>query len=146
MLPQSEADRLLALPKRLTECPKIDFPSSGSFLELDAESVDGNEKFIVDINRRGRIKLTKCTYQERFKVVEVLVRLDIDGPPHTNPDGVEMPCPHLHVYREGYGTKWAHPLPAGAFADPADLIRTLKDFLAYCNITGVPGHIQMSAL
>jgi hypothetical protein len=37
------------------------------------------------------------------------MRLDLDGPPHRNPDDEEIPWPHLHVYREGYGDKWASP-------------------------------------
>jgi hypothetical protein len=65
--------------------------------------------------------VSKCTYQERYAVIEILLRLDIDGPPHQNPDGVDVPCPHLHVYREGYGAKWAMPLPAD-FTNPSDLV------------------------
>ena len=34
-------------------------------MEAEANSIDGREAFLIDVNRRGRIKLTKCTYQER---------------------------------------------------------------------------------
>jgi hypothetical protein len=60
---------------------------------------------------RGQIKLTKATYQNRARQAIVLMRLDLDGPPHRNPDDQEIPCPHLHFYREGYGDKWAIPPP-----------------------------------
>ncbi|MFW9280162.1 DUF6978 family protein [Glaesserella parasuis] len=26
-----------------------------------------------------------------------MVRLDIEGPPHRNPDGEEIICPHIHL-------------------------------------------------
>ncbi|NQU21722.1 MAG: hypothetical protein HQ567_10595 [Candidatus Nealsonbacteria bacterium] len=66
-----------------------------------------------------------------------MLRLDVDGPPHQNPDGEEMPSPHLHVYREGYGDKWAVPVPA-EFTDTSDLVCTLRDFMKYCNVQECP--------
>jgi len=73
----------------------------------------------------------------REAVVDILLRLDVDGPPHQNPDGEEMPSPHLHVYREGYGDKWAVPVPA-EFTDTSDLVCTLRDFMKYCNVQECP--------
>ena len=61
----------------------------------------------------------------------------LGGPPHRNPDGEEIGTPHIHVYREGYGDKWALPLPAD-FRSVADLGTTLDDFLRYCNVTRPP--------
>jgi hypothetical protein len=37
------------------------------------------------------------------------MRLDLDGPPHRNPDDQEIPCPHLHIYRAGYGDSGPSP-------------------------------------
>lgn len=68
----------------------------------------------------------------------VLYRLDIDGAPHRNPDGEEIPCPHLHVYREGYGDKWAVPAPADKFPNTSDLFAALGSFMTHCNITDWP--------
>jgi hypothetical protein len=68
--------------------------------------------------------------------VIVLLRLDLDGPPHRNPDGVELPCPHLHVYREGYGDKWAMGAPVDRYPDTADLFSTCEAFMRDCNIIG----------
>ncbi len=65
----------------------------------------------------------------------VLVRLDFGGAPHSNPDGVEMGSPHLHLYREGYGDKWAVPVPGDRFADRW---RLLDDFMRYCNVVEPP--------
>jgi hypothetical protein len=66
------------------------------------------------------------------------MRLDLDGPPHTNPDGQEIPCPHLHVYREGFGTKWALPLPTDYLEPPADLLSLCGAFMADCRIVDPP--------
>ena len=127
----------MAMSKRCADPSTIHFPLPGDSLQLDVETKEGSEKFILDVNRKGKIKLTKCTYQERYAVVEILLRLDVDGPPHQNPDGEEMPSPHLHVYREGYGVKWAIPVP-GEFTDTSDLVGTLQDFMNYCNVQECP--------
>jgi hypothetical protein len=68
----------------------------------------------------------------------VLVRLDIKGAPHTNPDGSRLTGTHLHLYREGYHDKRAQPVNAGLFPDLADIQRSFTDFCAYCNIRGLP--------
>ena len=68
----------------------------------------------------------------------VLVRLDLGGPPHRNPDGEEIGTPHIHVYREGYGDKWAFPVLGNRFRALADAWTTLEDFFRYCNVTRPP--------
>ena len=138
MLTQARADELLQLVKVLVERGPIDFPVAGTIKQLELKSEDGGERFLIDVNRRGKIKISKCTYQERYRVIEILLRLDIDGPPHENPDGTSVPCPHLHVYREGFADKWAFSLPAAAFPNTADLVSTLKDFLRYCKVRDIP--------
>lgn len=45
---------------------------------------------------------------------------------------------HLHVYREGYGDKWAIPVPPERFPDILDLWQLLQDFMRFCNITEPP--------
>ena len=85
-----------------------------------------------------RIKLTKATYQNRARSVIILLRLDLDGAPHRNPDDEEIPCPHLHIYKEGYGDKWVIPAPADKFPNTGDLFKTLEDFVQHCNIMNLP--------
>ena len=105
---------------------------------------------MIDISR-GRINLNKCTYQERYKCIYTLVRLDLNGPPHSNPEVVTVPldylephngktlkCPHLHIYVEGFMDKWAIPLPEDKFSDPNDLRSSLEDFFRYCNVIEPP--------
>jgi len=151
MLTQSEAEALIAMQKKKSTDEQYDFPSSGEILTIPIVSIDERESFLIDVNRRGRIKLTKCTYQERYKGIIILVRLDIDGQPHTNPEVNNIPlpylapyngktinCPHLHLYVEGYMDKWAIPAPQDRFPDTRDLYKTLYDFFRYCNIIEPP--------
>jgi hypothetical protein len=142
MLEQDKADALLAMAKVLSELKDlkvIEFPAPGHSRALSGKSEDGRESFLFDINRKlsKTIRLSKCTYQNRYAVTEVLLRLDVDGRVHENPDGAVIPCPHLHVYREGYADAWAFQLPV-QFTAPSDLAKTLMEFLEYCNVTNIP--------
>jgi len=136
-LPQAVADDLLALEKRSSSDTEHAFPLAGEFLCLPLESLDQREQFSLDV-RRARFVITKATIQGRGRQVVVLARLDIDGPPHRNPDGEEVPCPHLHIYREGYGDKWAYPADASNFPPGADAWDLYQRFLEYFNVTEPP--------
>jgi hypothetical protein len=134
---QEEAEHLMAMEKRATDEREWLFPGPGDRLEVPLTSLDRREHFLLDVTR-SQIKLTKATYQNRARVAIILYRLDIDGAPHRNPDGSEIPCPHLHVYREGFGDKWAVTAPPAKFPDTADLVLTLEAFMRHCNIIEPP--------
>ncbi len=139
MLAQARADELMAMPKVLEDKSVMSVPAPGRALERGLVSVDRREMFVLDVYRgkRDLITLRKCTYQERLRSEVVLVRLDI-GKPHTNPDGQEIPGPHVHTYREGFDDRWAEPVPRDRFPALNDLESTLEHFLAYCNVQRVP--------
>lgn len=137
MLPQAKADELMGIEKYCADATPIQFPRAGTAVQIEVKSSDDRESFLIDVNRKGRIRISKCTYQERYAIVEILLRLDVSGPPHENPDGNVIPCPHLHIYREGFGTKWAQLLPSN-FTNTNDLAKTLREFLAYCNVKDIP--------
>ena len=107
---QAEADALIAIEKHRVDEELYLFSRPGERLAIPLTSADKRENFMLDVARAG-IKLTKATFQNRARQAIILMRLDLDGPPHRNPDGAEIACPHLHVYREGYGDKWAVPAP-----------------------------------
>ena len=140
ILTQAEADVLIAVEKHRSDEGRRDFPMGGQSLSLPLHSTDRREHFLLDLSR-GRIDLQKVKMQNRGRQVVVLVRLDLGGAPHRNPDDEEIPVPHLHLYREGFGDKWAVPLPADRFRNPADTWATFEEFLRYCNITRPP-HIE----
>lgn len=137
MLTNEEVSRLLDVPKLIDSPGRIALPLPGEYAKWEAKSLDHREVFVIDANRKGKLKLGKCTFQERYQLVEILLRLDIDGPPHQNPDGEVIDCPHLHIYRERWGAKWAYPLPAD-FTDTTDLVKTFQEFLRYCGIQNIP--------
>jgi hypothetical protein len=134
---QSEADILIAMAKHRSSDERYEFPLGGHSVTIPLQSVDKREQFLLDISR-GRIDLSRGKYQNRARQVVVLVRLDFGGSRHRNPDGEEIPSPHLHIYREGFGDKWAIPLPADRFPRIQDLRGTLDDFMPFCNITAPP--------
>ncbi len=136
-LTQSEADMLIAMEKHRVNDDRWDYPGLGGAIFVPLISVNKRENFLLDISR-GKIDLLKGTYQNRARQVIVLVRLDFGGQPHRNPDGEEIVSPHLHIYREGFGDKWAALIPADKFSDLSDLWQTLEDFMRFCNITRTP--------
>jgi hypothetical protein len=136
-LTQTEADALLAMEKHRTDERRWTFPGTGGRIEVPLLSVDKREAFLLDVSR-GRIDLLRTKYQSRARHVIILARIDVAGPSHRNPDGGEVPCPHLHLYREGYADKWAVPIPADTFPNAADTWLLLGDFLRFCNITMEP--------
>lgn len=85
------------------------------------------------------------------RVVDVLARLDIDGPPHTNPtvtnpplpmlapyNGVTVSCPHYHLYVEGYEDRWAVPANIVGLKETTDLVLALREFMTHCGVQEVP--------
>jgi len=134
---QAEADALIAMEKHRADEEDWLFPAPGQRLSIPLVSTDKREQFHLDVTR-AQIRLTKATFQNRARQAIILIRLDLDGPPHRNPDGVEIPCPHLHIYREGFGDKWAHPAPTDLALNPADLLSTLEAFMSHCRIVTPP--------
>ncbi|MBX3381665.1 MAG: hypothetical protein KF805_16340 [Phycisphaeraceae bacterium] len=149
---QAEADALRTMPKRLTGATRAEFgmPSAGDGRTYQVESLDGRTAFLIDVNRRGKIKLTRCSYLERYRITHILARLDIDGPPHTNPVvtpplaalaahvGATIACPHFHYYVEGFDDRWAVPASEAGFQHTTDLVFALREFMSHCGVEEVP--------
>jgi len=136
IIPQAEADALLALEKHRIDEVVYPFPAPGGRIIIELQSPDKRESFLLDVTR-SQVELSKGTYQNRARSVVILARLDFGGAPHRNPDDEEIACPHIHLYREGYADKWASPLPSG-FSEPADRWGLFQDFMAFVHITHPP--------
>jgi hypothetical protein len=136
-LSQEEADRLFVLEKLVRDGTMLVWPGVGGKLVVDLVSRDRSEEFVVNATR-SYIKISKLSVNARARGNIVLARLEIDGPPHRNPDDVEIEYPHLHIYREGFGDKWAFPLPLGVFTDIDNLALTFRQFMVYFNVSGLP--------
>jgi uncharacterized protein DUF6978 len=135
-LTQNEADALMKMEKNRIDNTQYSFPGMGGSLRIPLLSKDKREEFMLDIYR-SNIRLSKNSFQNRVRKSIVLVRIDIDGAPHRNPDGEEIPCPHLHLYREGYDVKWAEPL-SNYFELTDDIWDLLHYFMDYCTIIHKP--------
>lgn len=136
-LTQNEIDYLLNVIKQIDTRSgnRFDFPVHGASKKLNLLSCDNNkDKFIVDINRRnGQIQKLQISFNERYRNDIILIRLDLNGPHHRNPDGTIVSGNHLHVAREGYDDRFAIEIPNN-FVNLLDPIKTLIDFLNYCKV------------
>jgi hypothetical protein len=110
--------------------------------ERELLSLDRRERFILTLER-GRRRRARLKYQTRARKIVVLARLDLDGPAHRNPPdaphrpGERLPCPHLHLYREGFGDSVAYlpeEAPGFVISDPADGLAWFMDFLNFCRV------------
>ncbi len=135
-LTQAEADLLLQMEKIKVNDEEHSLPDLGGSISIPLISLDKKEHFLLDISR-GRINLKRQKYQTRAREAIVLVRLDLSSP-HRNPNGEEIGTPHIHLYKEGYGDKWASLLPEGVFTNLNDSWQTLVDFMRFCNVVQSP--------
>lgn len=135
---QAEADRLLEIPKRRVNAKTWSYPSFGGRIVIPLTSTDRREKFWLDVTR-NRIDMAKGSYQNRVRKAVVLARLDFGARPHRNPNGQQVMSPHLHLYREGFGDKWAFEVPFDRFAtNTKDPWTMLEDFIGFCNVVERP--------
>lgn len=107
ILTQGEAERSLnMLKKSLTKT--IDFPSAGSSQEFKVVGDTKNDLFVINIYR-GRIKKAKYNFGARIqKDNTILLELHIGATNiHINPDGEKIEGSHWHIYKEGYGRRFA---------------------------------------
>lgn len=136
MLSQAAADNLARIAKQITSAKVLFVPASGDHAAWEASTAD-REEFHLHM-RRGRKVTTQVTLQERYETNEILLRLDMDGPTHANPDGTLVPTPHLHIYQEGYDDKWAYSIPSDLDISKGDPVQILINFLRYCGVMPIP--------
>lgn len=136
-LSQEEADYLITIEKLSNNQSYINLPDLRGTVDILFYDYYKKEEFIISYNRHY-INLSKRNHHLRCRKSIGLVRLDLDGPPHRNPDGIEIRPRHLHLYREGYALKWAYEVPKKSFSNLDDSFVTLQDFLKYCNVQDMP--------
>lgn len=136
-LRQNDADALIAMRKRAETQKTYNFPDLGGSITVPLISTDERERFRLTVGR-GYVKIEQISFQTMAHGVVVLVRVDIEGPPHRNPDNEIVPTPHMHLYREGYGDRWAVPLCLSRFSNVSCQVSTLFDFMEYCGVEELP--------
>lgn len=130
----------MALTKYFTK-KNIRLPLSGENDIFDLAARETMDKFFLDVDRRGRIEL-KAKIQTRYALTKVpLVRIDLNSPPHINPDGTKVSRNHIHIYKDtDFDTgnlPWAYELTSiNIFANdrPTDFMQIFYHFCGYCNI------------
>lgn len=150
LITQDEADYFFSMEKFPEEQKEYQFPSQGDKLIIPFTSADKHEGFLFDIYR-GAIKISKLTYQNRVRKAYILRRLDLDSSAHLNPEvenvplpllepynGKEIATPHLHIYVEGFGEKWAVPADLYLSIAGKDSYEIMEEFFQYCNVKTMP--------
>lgn len=134
ILPQPRADAFLTARK--IKATETNFHLTSSILKpvsipLIAPAIAG-EAFSLDVTQKRIVLKLKCQLRSATHSV-ILARLDFASP-HRNPDGTTIGVPHLHVYRESYGDRFAYEVPPGMLKNPDDPLQVLLDFLATYHI------------
>jgi len=133
MLSQEDAEKLMKILKKIKDPDLFVFPDVGG-VDLVVTCEKGKNFFPMFIHR-GTKNPSKASYNLRHKSKDnpILYRLDINCPPHTNPDDEVIKGAHLHIYREGDNDAWAIPAPPEL--SKTDIpSEALIDFLRFCNI------------
>lgn len=121
----------------------IDLPKNGESEVYDLKSLDTKHNFYLDVDRRGKIELSKFKLQNRYAITKLpLVRIDIDSPPHINPDGTKLSRNHIHIYREcendNGNLPWAYDLEEFDEIEfnknKINFMDIFSQFCEYCNI------------
>jgi|SRR6185437_4112120 len=136
-LSQEMADLLIETPK-LAQDPGVGvrfFP--GMNFEIDYRGETESQELFRIIVERSEVNPRHAKYELLVRHSIVLLRFEIEGPAHHNPDHVRIACPHLHRYRAGFDDRWAEPA-ADLFGNTNDLLECLYGFLRYCNVVQVP--------
>lgn len=135
-LTQAEADHLIQMEKHRVSDDVIDFPGPGERVNIPLQSPDRREAFYLDVTRAA-VKLTKATFQNRGRQVVVLLRLDIDGALHRNPNGEEVPCPICMCTARDLPINGHSPYPELS-PENRTLYDVLSLFMNHCNVTQPP--------
>ncbi len=139
LMTQAEAQGLIQVLKRLLQEGTIFLPQMGSSSQFDLCSVfSEKDRFTIIFNRKTQIKMNKYTLLLRYGKDKGLLRIDVGGSDHTNPDGATVPCPHIHIQQKDTGAwdAWAAEIPA-VFGNVEDRVETFLAFLQYCNVQNI---------
>ena len=135
----AEAQELIQVLKKILQEGTLNFPSSGNTAKFDLCSVfSEKDLFAVLVNHSNKIRKDKYTLLLRYGKDKGLLRIDVGGPDHVNPDGTIIPCPHIHFQQKDVGKwdAWAEDIPA-VFGNVEDMLETFKTFLQYCHVHNI---------
>lgn len=137
-LTQREANTLIEIEKLLTSTDTVRFPERRETKLYPVHYHRENRRYddMTISAYRGNKNPQKVSFRLLYSQCIILLRIDTEDPtPHENPDKtrIEPFEPHIHIYKEGYGDKFAYPLPK-EFTNADDIIGLFMEFLAYSHI------------
>lgn len=145
MKTNEEFNNLMKLDKHILLNSLI-LPGMNEEICIPVGAINSKETFSLDICRKNTIVLSRKKLQERLiPNNDLMIRLEIDGRPHINPDGKKLSRNHMHIFKEGYGMSWAYELneiDAILFKNTNDFTTIFFDFCKYCNISINGSNIQ----
>lgn len=133
-----KAQELINVMKQILATGIYYLPASGEMNKIPMQSLRSpKDKFIVYINRKSTIVPNKYSLQLHYPE-ENLLKIDVNGGVHVNPDGTKVAGTHIHMRTkdEGRWDKWAFELPA-IFGNSDDCAATLTEFLQYCHANNI---------
>lgn len=136
---RAEATELIQVIKKMMNQGKLILPQSGNQSKFELCSIfSDKDRFTVIMNRCSKIRKDKYTLMLRYGSDKGLLRIDVGGPAHINPDGTIIPCPHIHMQIKDLGAwdVWAMEIPA-VFGNVEDRVQTFETFLQYCNVNDI---------
>ena len=134
ILTQNEYDRLMQLRKTFDSCIKL--PMDDEKVSYTLHALDSSETFLLNIERKRIFEIRRSKLNTSFSK-EPILRVEVDGRPHINPDGERIGRNHIHIYKQGYGLSWAYPLETFSdelFKDATNFNILFSDFCKYSNI------------
>jgi len=126
----------LKLPLVNLDINLLDSPFGKLSLTSNLLSQVNDIKFKLDIHR-GNKEPGRFSLNLRFSETnDTLVRLDINGGLHQNPDGSHAPTSHIHIYNNDFEKKdiYAYPVDLEDFPNIQSLYDASVSFLDYTNI------------
>lgn len=117
----------------------VKFAAIGSKRKFEVKGRMQSCTFTYDMNRTGSYE-HKVSLQLRYnRTNTTIIRLDINGPEHTNPDGTMTERDHVHVIREENGVfyEWGYNLLEFnqiLIKDTSDLYEIFHEFCRYNRI------------
>lgn len=145
-LNQDLIDYLIELDKYF-ENENIQPVTRGEKKSFELTSSNGRCFFFLDMNRVSTIE-AKTTLQTRYATTnDWLIRLDLNCPPHTNPDGTITNRNHIHIIKEidgktiniGYNIDEFHLL---LIENTKNISKVFEEFCRFCNIK-ITSNIQL---
>ena len=95
-----EFSSLISINKVFMYPNSVKLPLSKDLKIFKVKSETTKDTFLLDCDRRGTYEL-RYKNQLRHSRDFPMIRLEINCPPHQNPDGRILSRNHIHVYKEG---------------------------------------------